>query len=138
MNVSLLARLFGVVYLIVGIAGFIPKIAPPLDPVGSGLKIAAFYALLVQRFPVNVVHDLVHVLLGLWALVAGASAAGARSFFRAAFWILLVLGILGLFQATNTLFGLTPLGGWDVWLHFVLAAISGLIGYMPSGTRARV
>jgi hypothetical protein len=138
MNVSMLARLFGAVYLIVGIAGFIPAISPLLPAEGSGLSIAAFYAAIVHYFPTNVVENILHLLLGLWGLVAGASIAGARPFFRAAFWILLVLGVLGLFSATKTLFGLAPLGGYDVWLHFALAALSGIFGYlMPSGARAR-
>jgi uncharacterized protein DUF4383 len=140
MNVSLLARLFGVVYLLVGIAGFVPALSSPTPADAPPLlaPVMAFYSSLLHYFPTNVVENIVHVLLGLWALVAGASVAGARTFFRSAFWILLVLGILGLFSATKTLFGLAPLYGYDVWLHFALAVISGLIGYlMPSGSRAR-
>ena len=40
-----------------------------------------------------------------------------------------LLVVLGLIPATNTLFGLVPIYGNDVWLHLVLGAIGAYFGF---------
>jgi len=34
--------------------------------------------------------------------------------------------------ATNTLFGLVPIYGADVWLHLVLGAVAAYFGFRPA------
>jgi len=40
-----------------------------------------------------------------------------------------LLVILGLLPATNTLFGLIPVYGNDVWLHLVLGVVAAYFGF---------
>jgi hypothetical protein len=51
-----------------------------------------------------------------------------------------VLTVFGLIPGLNTLFGLTPLFGHDVWLHALTAIIAAWFGWkavepVPAGTR---
>ena len=46
-----------------------------------------------------------------------------------------LLVILGLLPLTNTLFGLVPIYGNDVWLHLVLGVVAAYFGFMaPAAT----
>lgn len=79
-------------------------------------------------FPINFLHNLVHLVLGMWAVVAARSYSGARSYALLAGALYIVLAVLGVFSPHG--FGLVPLGGNDIWLHLVLGAIllvTGLI-----------
>ena len=112
------ARIFGAIFVAVGLLGFVP----PLVPNGS----------LLGLFPVNAVHNLVHVGLGVWGLVAGATLAAAVIYFRGIAIIYGLLAVLGVIPATHTLFGLAPIHGADVVLHAVLAIIAAYLGFWTS------
>ena len=109
------ARIFGAIFVLVGVLGFVP----PLVPDGH----------LLGLFPVNAVHNLVHIALGAWGLVAGASVAAALIYFRGIAVIYGLLAVLGIFPATNMLFGLAPIHGADVVLHAVLALAAAYFGF---------
>ena len=81
-------------------------------------------------FPVNVLHNAVHILFGVWGLVAAGSLAGARLFARGVAVIYALLTVLGLIPATNTAFGLVPIYGHDVWLHGLLAVVAAYFGFV--------
>lgn len=105
------AQIFGVVFLLVAIIGF----------VASGMSMDANPATAPKAlglFPVNLVHNLVHAAFGVWGLVASHSFGGAKSYATIGGVIYLVLAALG-FVAPDG-FGFVPLGGHDIWLHVVL------------------
>jgi hypothetical protein len=81
-------------------------------------------------FPVNVLHNAVHILLGVWGLLAASSLAGAVLYARGVAVIYALLTVLGLIPATNTAFGLVPIYGHDVWLHGVLAVVAAYFGFI--------
>ena len=110
-----LARVFGGIFIVAGLLGFVPALTP-----GGNL---------LGLFPVNAVHNLVHIALGAWGVVAGASLAAALFYFRGIAIVYGVLAVLGLIPATNTLFGLAPIHGADVVLHAVLALIAAYLGF---------
>jgi len=112
-----ISRLLGVAFVVVGVVGFVP----PLTPNGN----------LLGLFPVNAAHNLVHIALGVWGLVVGGTFSGALFYLRGLTVIYGLLAILGLFPATNTLFGLAPIHGADVALHAVLALIAAYFGFGP-------
>ena len=70
------ALVLGIVFLIVGIAGFVPGMTVPHEHpdviVKSGLGLE------LSLFPINVLHNIVHLLFGVWGLLAARSAAGAH------------------------------------------------------------
>jgi len=110
-----LARVFGAIFIVVGALGFVPALVP-----GGNL---------LGLFPVNAVHNLVHVGLGVWGVIAGASLAASLIYFRGIAIVYGLLAVLGLIPATNTLFGLAPIHGADVVLHAVLALIAAYLGF---------
>jgi hypothetical protein len=63
---------FGVVYLLIGILGFVPAVVVPTEIAGQGL--------LLGIFAVNAIHNVAHLILGALMLYAGSSAAR--------FWVL--------------------------------------------------
>jgi len=116
------AKVLGGVFVAVGILGFIPQL------VTNGM--------LLGLFPINAVHNAVHILLGLWGILAAKNAAGAVTYFKGIAVIYALLTVLGLIPATNTLFGLAPIHGNDVWLHAVLALVAAYFGFGP-GAKAK-
>ena len=74
------ALIFGIVFLVVGIAGFIPGVSQPLHEghppiMGNGGQ-------LLGLFPVNELHNAVHILFGIWGLAASRSLGGAVNYAR--------------------------------------------------------
>jgi hypothetical protein len=57
---------------------------------------------------------------------------GTRTYAMSLAVIYGVLGVMGLVPALNTLFGLTPLYGHDVWLHLGTAAVAAYFGFAAS------
>ena len=72
----------------------------------------------------------VHLLFGIWGLVAARSTGAARLYARAVAVIYGALTVMGLIPLTNTTFGLVPIYGNDVWLHALLAAVAAYFGFV--------
>ena len=73
------ARLVGIVFLLVGVAGFIPGVTTNLY---DGLEFAGDdgNAELLGLFQVSVLHNIVHGLFGIAGLALAATASGARTY----------------------------------------------------------
>jgi Domain of unknown function (DUF4383) len=121
MTIQRIATLFGVVFLAVGALGFVAS--------GAGHSMTSMdgTSMLLGVFPVNVVHNAVHAGFGVWGLVAGRSRGSAIVYTLASGAAYLVLAIVGL--STPTLFGLVPIGGYDIMLHLVLAVVLAGAGF---------
>lgn len=128
MSVPRFALLFGIVFLAAGIAGFIPGLSP--DHMHPDVAVAAASRLALGLFPVNVLHNLVHLAFGVWGLIAARSLAAARGYARSVAVIYAVLTICGLLPGFDTMFGLVPLYGNDIWLHALLAVVAGYFGFL--------
>lgn len=138
--VSTAARVFGIIYILVGILGFVPGISPPVPAdvaQAHPLLIGLGYNNVLGLFTVNAIHDLVHILVGIWALVAAASIGASRSFFRSITVVFVLLVVLGIIPATATLFGLAPLFGADVLLHVLTAVVAAYLGWGAATTENR-
>lgn len=129
MQVRSAARIFGIIYLIVGIIGFIPGISPHAPPDAPPLTLTAFYNFVLTLFAVNWLHSVVHLAVGLWGIAAAGSLMGSRSFFRTVAVVFAALFILGMIPATNTLFGLVPLYGYDAGLHLLTVIVAAYFGW---------
>jgi hypothetical protein len=124
------ALVFGVVFLLVGIAGFIPPLMQGMHPEHPALTVNANAGQLLGLFPVNVLHNIVHILFGLWGLASFRSVSGAKLYARGVAIIYAVLTIAGLVPGLSTLFGLVPLYGNDIWLHALLALVAAYFGWI--------
>jgi len=130
MSIRTFALIFGIVFLMIAASGFIPGVATPHDhpdvTVKQGLNLA------LGLFPANILHDLVHLLFGLWGLAASRSVRASRGYAKGTSIIYATFVIMGLIPAAKiwTTFGLVPLYGNDVWLHAILAAVAGYFGFV--------
>ena len=129
MTVQRVAMVFGIVFLLIGILGF----------VRSGMDMTADPAtapLLLGLFPVNAAHNGVHIGFGIWGLLAARSWEGARNYARIGGVLYLILGVLG-FVAPST-FGLIPIGGNNIWLHALMGLVLAAVGFTakPSAVTA--
>jgi uncharacterized protein DUF4383 len=78
-------------------------------------------ATVLDAFPMNGVHNGVHMAFGVWGLWAGTTRGRAIAYALGSGAAYVVLAIAGLLSPT--LFGLMPIGGYDIALHFVLAVV---------------
>jgi hypothetical protein len=122
-----LAGLFGVVFILIAVLGFIA-------PGGLVMTMDPTTGMVLGVFPVNLLHNIVHLAFGVWGLVASRAWAGSKTFFTAAGIIYAVLTCVGFLSPTG--FGLVPLGGADIWLHAVLAIAMLGIGFTAKAAPA--
>jgi hypothetical protein len=126
----IVALVFGVVYVLVGVAGFVPAVTEEVERVLNDMDSAT--GMLLGIFAVNAAHNVVHLAIGallLWGATATSAAIMAS---RIVGIVYLLVGLLG-FVSPDT-FGLMPIGGADIALHLVSAAVLLYVGFaMPAG-----
>ena len=119
--VKTLGMLFGIVFLAVGILGFVPGVSAP----GSdGMP------MLLGIFMVNTAHSIVHIASGAVFLIASMSGAGAaRLWFQLFGIVYAVVAVLGFMTPNGMLLGVISNNPADTYLHVGLAAAMLLIGF---------
>lgn len=136
MSTKRFAMTAGIVYLLVGIAGFFPALLTAPDP-EHNVALNVLHGNLLGLFPVNIAHTLVHLALGAWGVAAARAEGASITYARSLAIIFAVLAVMGLFPVLNTVFGLIPLHGHDIWLHAGTAALAAYFGWY-AGQRANV
>lgn len=134
MSTRTFAMIFGIVFLAVGIAGFVPQLVQP--PEGGAMATDMEHRMLLGMFPVNTLHNVVHLLFGLWGLAASRSLGGSVTYARGVAIIYALLAIMGFIPSLNTMFGLVPLHGNNIWLHLALALVAAYFGWVNRNTGA--
>ncbi len=119
-TVQRVAQIFGVVFILIALVGFYY----------TGFSQTSVEMLGI--FPVNVLHNVVHLLFGIWGIAAARSFAGAKTFAQVGGVIYLLLAVLGYVRPDG--FGLVPLGGNDIWLHAVLGIVLAGVGFTARDT----
>lgn len=116
----LLATVFGIVYVLIGAAGFFVTSGVGFFDTSGGL--------LLGIFEVNLFHNVAHVVIGAALLIAGLSgvrpAKTVNGVIGAAY---LVLGLIGLF-VVGSAFNILAINGADNVLHFGSAALLLAVG----------
>jgi hypothetical protein len=124
----------GIVFLLVGIAGFIPGLTTG-DLAGAGHE---SMAMLLGVFQVSVLHNIVHLLFGVVGLLAARRATGSRMFLVIGGIVYFVLWIYGLFTAGHSSgANFVPLNNADNWLHLVLGLGMIALAMLLQRRRAR-
>lgn len=133
MGTRYFALIGGIVYALVGLLGFIPGTHPlPMD--APQLAVDAGYGFLLGLFPINILHNIVHLAIGVWGILSYRSYAGSRAFARGLAILYALLAIMGLIPGLNTTLGLIPIFGHDVWLHALTAIAAAYFGFAARDT----
>lgn len=126
--VQIAAMVVGTVFLLFGIAGFIPGITSDFDQLSWAGHHSG--ALLLGIFAVSVLHNLVHLGFGLAGLVFARSALTAKSYLVWGGVVYAVLWLYGLVIDHHGPLNFVPVNTADNWLHLGLAVAmitSGLV-----------
>ncbi len=123
----LLATVFGAVYLLVGILGFL---------VTGGIGFFATEGRNLILFEVNPLHNVIHLAIGAALLLSGlGSAKAAKSTNTTVGAVYLLVGIVGLFLP-GTALNIIALNGADNVLHLGSALVLLAIGLSQDRTAA--
>ena len=118
------AQIVGVVFLLVGILGFIPGITSNYDTMQFAGHTSE--ALLLGIFQVSILHNIVHLLFGAAGLLMAKTPGQARNYLVGGGIIYLVLWIYGLLIGQDSTANFVPLNSADNWLHLILGI--GMLG----------
>jgi hypothetical protein len=106
---------FGVVFIAIGLLGFVPALAPE--------------NMLLGIFMVGGLHNVIHLLSGAAALAGGLTTeAYARLYFQVFGVVYALVTIIGFAQG-NTILGIFPVNMADNFLHLVIAAAALYFGF---------
>lgn len=112
------AMAVAVVFLVVGVLGFVPGITTHLDRITfAGPESGAH---LIGVFHVSVLHNLVHLLFGAVGLAMARTASAARAFLIGGGAVYLVLWLYGLIVDKAGAANFVPVNAADDWLHLGL------------------
>lgn len=106
----------GVVFVLIGILGFIPGVTPDNELLGI--------------FAVNGLHNVVHLLSGIAALAAVAAGGTAPRMYAQVFGLVYALvTILGFIMGTGELLSLVLINQADNFLHLVITVVLLYVGF---------
>jgi uncharacterized membrane protein YiaA len=111
----------GAVFLVVGIAGFIPGITTDYDQ----LSFAGHHlgAMLLGVFAVSVLHNIVHLLFGAAGIGLARTFNSARLYLIIGGAVYVVLWVYGLAIERHSDANFVPVNTADNWLHLALAVV---------------
>ena len=113
---KILAILFGLVFIIVGILGFLPDYAPNEK--------------LFEMFTADLGHNVLLITTGVIALLCGFSSSGAsRAFFILAGLAYAVIAGLGFYYGEGLLYSTLKVNHADNWLHAGISLIALYFGF---------
>jgi len=115
LNARTAAIVIGIVFLTVGVLGFIPN--PLVSPTGV--------------FAVNPAHNLVHIVSGLVLLAGAYAGLGSSLALKIVGVVYAAVAVLGLISGgNNMLLGLILVNHADHWLHVALALVILAAGFL--------
>jgi uncharacterized protein DUF4383 len=119
------AILFGIVFLAVGILGFVPGVTTDVN----GMP------MLLGIFHVNTAHNFVHLASGVVFLLCGMAGAGAsRTFFKIFGIVYALVAVCGFYYGDQPILGLISSSTNNTWLHVVLAVAMLYFGFVAKDT----
>jgi Domain of unknown function (DUF4383) len=117
--IQLIALVVGVVFLLVGVVGFIPGITTNY----GDMSFAGHHsgAMLLGVFQVSALHNIVHLLFGIAGLALARTVAGARNFLIYGGAVYALLWLYGVLIDPTSAANFVPVNMADNWLHLALA-----------------
>src|SRR3954454_15807434 len=110
------AIIFGVFFIVAGIGGFVPALAPD--------------GMLFGIFMVGPVHNCIHLASRVAALLCAFTGAGAaRKYFQIFGVVYLLVALIGFVYGNTPLLGMVEHNKADIGLHIAIAAVSLYFGF---------
>ena len=137
------ALTLGIIFLILGIAGFIPALTTvPGETFDSAIPLTADgiyskgFSLLLGVFPTNLMHNLFHILVGGLGIAAAKTNAGRtyNQIFGISYIAIVIMGTLPL---AKTVFGIMPVFGNNIWFNGLTGAIATYYGFFGGNQEAQ-
>ena len=111
------AMVFGVIFVLIGILGFIPGVTT-----SDGHLLGIFH--------VNALHNVIHLLSGLVGLYVGStSEKNSRMYFQVFGVIYALVAILGFVYGDSDILTIVASNMADTWLHVVIAVVALYFGF---------
>jgi hypothetical protein len=123
----------GVVFLLVGVLGFIPGITTNYDTMSFASHHSE--AKLLGIFQVSILHNIVHLLFGVAGIALARTISGARNYLVVGGVIYLVLFLYGLLVGQESALNFVPVNLADDILHLFLGI--AMVGLGLALTRRR-
>ena len=133
------AMVVAVVFLLVGVLGFVPGVTTGYD----GMTFAGHEstAMLLGVFQVSILHNIVHLLFGVVGLVLARTVSGATAFLVVGGAVYLLLWLYGVVIDHDGAANFVPVNTADNWLHLALGVGMAVLGLAlrrgPAGRTAR-
>jgi uncharacterized membrane protein YhaH (DUF805 family) len=113
------ALIVGIVFLVVGLAGFIPGLTQSVDQLHAAGTHSE--AMLLGIFQVSVLHNIVHLLFAVAGIAAAVRAVPSRHYLIWGGVVYIALWVFGLFAVGTPEVNFVPVNEADNWLHLGLA-----------------
>jgi hypothetical protein len=110
------AIIYGVVFLAVGVLGFIPQLT------SNGL--------LFGYFNLDALHNVVHLTFGLIGLWAASCPRASQIYFRVVGIIFVILALLGFWHQEQPIFDVISNNLVDAIFHLVIGVIALILGFV--------
>ena len=128
---QLAALAFGVVFLVVGILGFIPGITTNYDTLTWAGHDSD--AKLLGLFEVSVLHNIVHILFGVAGLLTARSLRLARTYLLVGGVVYFAVWMYGISIDHDDVANFLPVNSADNWLHLGISVVMILAGgFLPA------
>jgi len=136
------ALAIGLIFTVLGFAGFVPDfVSLPANAVSSGAPLTGAdvsltagtdyvdgfvrgFGYLFGIFPTNTLHNILGAALGLIGLYSSTGDRGTYNYNRFCAVFLPLGALVGLLPITNSVFGVMPVYGNNIWVSAITGAIA--------------
>jgi hypothetical protein len=126
------AIISGMFFLAIGFAGFFPGLTQHFNTLAMGY---GSEAMVLGIFQVSVLHNVIHLLLGVTGFALSRFSHSARRYLRIAGGLAAVLWLFGLLVAPGSMSNFVPLNAIDTWTYLVLAIVLVALSFLSGEVR---
>ena len=135
MQVRYTALGLGVLFLVLGLAGFVPAFVslphiPAEAPIDAPNILNSGYGYLFGVFPTNYLHNAVHLVVGILGIAAATSYGGSKTYLQGFTIAYALIVVMGLIPGANTMFGKMPIYGNNVWFNALATGVAAYYGFI--------